>query len=51
MVVDTYLTVQIISHEDDIIEETAHLRNREPFQIPIRSRGCNRDGFAREQVL
>lgn len=38
---NTYLTVQVISHIDDIVENVAHLLDWEAFRVPIRGWRCD----------
>jgi len=43
--------MQIIGHENDIVDHLGNLLNGEVLQIPVRSRCRNRDCLVREQAL
>ena len=47
----TDLSMQVVGHIDDIVDNLTYLLNRKPFQVPVRSWSCHIDGLSRKKIL
>lgn len=51
LVASVPLAVQVICHEDNIVDHLRDFGNREGLEVPVGSRGGDRHGLPGQQVL